>query len=156
MKTLSELNWFSFPDGFKEQPDFTIWQAIAYILKSTSQNADALNDYVNALGILENEMAIELLEYHDETDQPLIVRRGDDYRQLTHDEYLDTGYKLDTIALTSEDAEEELGLLNRNRLLVIESMLLPQVLYTLLLAEFVNPEISVCSMCLGGDVFASR
>lgn len=141
-KTLKELNWFSFPDGFKEQPDFTIWQAIAYILKNVPGNSHVFDDYINALGILEKEMAIDLLEYHDDVGHSILVYKDGDYQAMSHDEFVNSQYGLENISLSEGDIEEDLSLQNQNRFTFIESMVLPNILCNLLLSELEDSSTS--------------
>lgn len=137
-KTLKELNWFSFPDGFEDLADFTIWQAIAYILKTASKDGNAFEKYTDTLGTLEFDMAIDLLDYYKESDDPLMVRSDTDYVPIKHDDFVNPQYELDNIALSKADIEKDLPLLNQNRFTFTESMVLPNILCNLLLLELEN------------------
>lgn len=125
LNILNEIRWQNFPPKWIDQPHFTIWQAIGYILNSAESANEILDAYVRAINDAEMELFDELCA-------------EDTYKQLIDTNQLDESdpkVKYAKRTITGQVLQDWLPLLNQNRIVTTESFPIPALLYQVLQEE---------------------
>ena len=140
---LKNLEWFSFTTDLDELSHLSIFQAIIYILlnEAVSRDDNILStltaDYVKLISDLEGDSAEDIYLNYDQANDESYIEHSDtgQDKKVTVVKDIDP----DEICIPDIDIEEELTLLNHNRIMFTDFMGAPiSTLYSLLQLEIDN------------------
>ncbi|WP_339673349.1 hypothetical protein [Dasania marina] len=137
--SLKELNWFNFEDNGVTQKTFTIWQAIAFIMKELNINDTIIAEYENLLSELEHDSLFDLFKDYLDEGKNIHSKDGEKLKQVLPDDLFEIEYlNTEQYFIEESEREEYITLLNDNRKNFTNELETPSIIYGLLRGGLFN------------------